>query len=184
MEGTIGEIKMFAGDYAPRGWAMCNGQLLTIDQNNNLYAVLGNTYGGDGKTTFALPDFRGRIPIGSGEGPGLSKRKLGEKGGEETITLTEQNMPPHNHQLMVSSLPPTTPAVNRTNSPKDSLLGDYPATAQIYYKSTASDKLNTMHPDVIATTGASQPHTNMPPFLGIHFIICIAGSYPFKMDEI
>ena len=180
MEGTLGEIRMFAGSFAPKNWAFCDGQQLQIKTNNALFLIIGAVYGGDGKNTFYLPDFRGRMPIGQGQGKGLLQRTIGEKGGVETITLTEANMPPHKHGFMVSTLPTATPAVNKTNLAKDSILGDYPAATPVYYKKTTGDALTKMHPDVISTVGDSKPHTNMPPFLGINFIICLIGDFPQK----
>ncbi len=101
MEGMIGEVRMFAGNFAPRSWALCEGQLLPISQNTALFSILGTTYGGDGRTTFALPDLRGRVPIQQGNGPGLSSYNLGLKGGHEQVTLTEPNMPSHNHLVLI-----------------------------------------------------------------------------------
>lgn len=121
MEELMGTIKMFAGNFAPRGYALCNGQMLAISQNQALFSILGTTYGGDGRTTFALPDLRGRVPLGPGQGPGLSNRQPGEKAGNETSTLSVANLPAHNHTLSANS------GAGNTNSPQNA----FPALSQV-----------------------------------------------------
>lgn len=174
-EQYLGEIRMFAGNFAPRGWAFCQGQLLSIAQNTALFSILGTTYGGNGQTTFALPDLRGRLPMQPGQGPGLSSRTLGEQGGTETVTLLANQMPAHTHPLLASG--------NQGDqfSPEGSVnavLVD-PNTQQPanLYAATPSTPMN---PAAIGPAGGSQPHNNMSPFLCINFIIALEGIYPSR----
>ncbi len=172
-EPFIGEIRMFAGNFAPRGWAFCNGQLLPIAQNSALFSILGTTYGGDGRTTFALPDLRGRAPMQWGDGPGLTPRPLGEKGGAENVTLIASQMPSHNHVLSASSqqgdqFSPegNVPAV---------LLSATTGQPENLYHATPN---TTMASQALGVTGGSQPHNNMQPFLCVSFIIALVGIFP------
>jgi microcystin-dependent protein len=160
----VAEIRIFAGNFAPRGWALCNGQLLPISQNTALFSLLGTTYGGDGKTTFGLPNLQGRAPMQPGQGPGLSPRELGESGGSPTASLTVAQMPAHSHPQQVSSQSATT----GTPGPSVTLAM---ASSNIYRD--AGDLVLTG-----ATTGQSQPHENMQPFLVFNFIIAMQGIYP------
>jgi microcystin-dependent protein len=166
----LGEIRMFAGDFAPVGWALCNGQLLPIAPNEALFQLIGTTYGGDGETTFALPDLRGRLPVSQGQGPGLSNYTLAELGGTETVTLTPAQMPAHSH------LPRARAGAGTS---------DVPATRVWAAPSEPSAKIYTggapdagMNPAVIKSSGGGLPHDNMPPFLAIHFIIALEGIFP------
>src|SRR5215213_8842465 len=182
MEGTIGEIRMFAGTFAPRNWAFCAGQLMSISQNTALFSILGTTYGGNGQTTFALPDLRSRVPVGSGQGPGLSNISLGEVSGTETVTLLTTQMPAHTHTA--------TATVTGTITPKcldDAGLGDapgsaYPAgatTAGKIYTSAAQQPDANMGSSPISATatvtigpaGNSQPVPIRNPYLGMNYII-------------
>jgi microcystin-dependent protein len=165
-EPLLGEIRMFAGNFAPQGWALCDGQLLQISQNTALFSILGTTYGGNGVSTFALPDLRGRFPIGVGQGTGLTSRLLGEQGGEETVTLIEDEMPSHTHLAGGQS--------NTGNRPKPT--GRVPAANVNAYSTLAPD--TTLSPSFIQPAGGDQPHNNMPPYLGITFIIALQGIYP------
>ena len=169
----IAEIVMFGGNFAPRGWAFCDGQLLPIAQNTALFSILGTTYGGDGRTTFALPDLRGRVAMhaGGSTGPGLSSRPLGQKGGVETVTLTVQQMPNHTHQLM------GTAERGDSTSPAGSTLADDPREDQ--YKS-GSPALVGMSAGAVGSTGGSQPHTNVQPFTCVNFIIALVGVFPSR----
>lgn len=166
MEPFIGTILLFAGNFAPRGWAFCNGQIMSISQNSALFSILGTTYGGDGHTTFALPDLRGRTAIGMGAGPGLTPRTEGEQGGSETVTMTVNNMPAHNHTI--ASL----------NAPGDQSLpsGNYLAGATAYSSRTDS----TLNAQAVSVAGGSQPVSIMPPFLGLNYIIALEGIYPSR----
>jgi microcystin-dependent protein len=168
-EPFVGEIRMFAGNFAPRGWAFCDGQLLAVSQNDALFSLLGTIYGGDGRTTFGLPDLRGRIPIHAGHGPGLSERRLGAKSGEEKVTLTVNQLPSHGHPLHATQ----TTADNRQP------IGLAPATSTGQVYSEIFDP-QTMSPEAISKTGGSRSHTNLMPFLCIHFIIALVGIYPSR----
>jgi microcystin-dependent protein len=176
MEPFIGEIIMFGGNFAPRGWAFCNGQLLSVSQNTALFSILGTTYGGDGRTTFGLPDLRGRAPVHEGRGPGLSDQRLGAKGGVETNNLTTANLPPI--PLKVSSANATQSAATAGSSiaTPGSLSGR---------TFTATEGFNTSTPDV-ALNGASvqggnsTPVNNMQPYQVVSFIIALQGTYPSR----
>lgn len=165
MEPLIGSIMMFAGDFAPQGWALCDGQLLPISQNQALFSIIGTTYGGDGKTTFALPDLRGRVPVQQGTGSGLSHYGLGAKGGRETVTLTVTNLPAHNHSCSAS-----------TGEPDEGTAGGYALADSKIYSSTAPSQA--MNPNVIGQTGGNQPVDVRQPSLAINFIIALVGLYP------
>ncbi len=162
-EGFIGEVKLFAGNFAPRGWALCEGQLLAISSNTALFSILGTTYGGDGRTTFALPDLRGRVAIGPGTGPGLSTYRLGQRSGSETNTMLVNNIP-----AMTYGIPAYTAEEFR------------PGTIE---KGTASI-LTTGHKsnETFKTTinGRSQSMNNMQPSLGMNYIICLYGTFPSR----
>ncbi|MGR8935953.1 MAG: phage tail protein [Gammaproteobacteria bacterium] len=169
-EPFVGEIRMFAGNFAPRGWAFCDGQLLAVSQNDALFSLLGTIYGGDGRTTFGLPDLRGRLPIHAGDGPGLSPRPLGAKGGEESVTLTVNQLPSHEHPLQASQGPATdTRPVG--NAPAQAPAADVWST-----RSPAVD----MAADSISYIGGSRSHTNLMPFLCVNFIIALFGIYPSR----
>jgi microcystin-dependent protein len=179
MEGTIGEIRMFGGNFAPRPWAFCAGQLLPISQNTALFSILGTIYGGDGRTTFGLPDLRGRTAMSAGRGPGLSNFSEGQQGGTESATITVANLPSHNHPLNVSNAPGTS------STPVDS----YPAQAQVQverggvvhdvnaYGSTTN---STMAPSVIGLNGGGTPVPIRNPYLAVYYIICLQGAYPSR----
>jgi microcystin-dependent protein len=164
-EPYLGSIILFAGNFAPRGWAFCNGQLLAISQNTALFSLLGTFYGGDGRTTFALPDLRGRAPIHAGQGPGLSSYDLGELGGVEAVTLISTQMPVHTHSQ------PATNGEQTTNRPSSAL----PARGGVY--SNESDG-STLRP--VSSAGGGQPHQNMQPYLTLNYIIALAGIFPSR----
>ncbi len=171
-EPFIGEIRIFAGNFAPRGWQLCQGQILPIAQNTALFSILGVTYGGNGQTTFALPDLRGRYPMQQGQGPGLSPRALGEQGGTETVTLLSNQMPAHNHALVCSN------AQADQGTPEGNVLAaDQGGTT---FNFVAAPINATMNPVTIGVAGGSQPHSNMSPFLAINFIIALEGIYPSR----
>ena len=164
----IGEIRMFAGNFAPAGWAFCDGQLLPIAENDALFVLIGTTYGGDGQETFALPDLRGRIPVHNGQGPGTSNYVIGEIGGVESVTLTTNQIPNHNHPVFASG-----------NNATDALPGGkVPAVpeSETYVIPDGSTTVVNMTTATIA--GGSQPHDNMMPFLCINFIISLFGIFP------
>ena len=172
MDGYYAEIRMFAGNYAPRGWMFCHGQLLPIEPNQALFAIIGTFYGGDGDTNFALPDLRGRVPMSFGQGPGLSNYDVGQSGGVESVNLNTTQIPAHNHALSASN------AAGTATSPS----GNHPA---VVVDPTAnpmsaygSGTLVPMNAASIGSTGGSQPHTNLQPHLVVNFIICIEGIFP------
>jgi microcystin-dependent protein len=171
-EQFIGEIRMFAGNFPPRGWQFCQGQILSIAQNTALYSILGTTYGGNGTTTFALPDLRGRYPMQPGQGPGLSPRTLGEQGGSETVTLLANQMPAHTHSLNVSS------QAGEVETPVGTVLAADTTAAVLNYRSAPID--GTMNPAAIGVAGGSQPHNNMSPYTCVNFIIAVEGIYPSR----
>ncbi len=173
MEGTIGEIRMFAGNFAPRNWALCQGQILSIAQNTALFSILGTTYGGNGQTTFALPDFRGRTAVGPGQGPGLPNVTLGEVAGETTHTLTSTEMPQHTHLMQVN---------NSTSNMATTGSGNYLNSKTESGESTSSSggALVNLNANAVGIAGSSLPHNNMPPYLGMNYIICLFGIFPSR----
>ena len=189
MEGTIGEIKMFGGNFAPRSWALCEGQLLSISANTALFSILGTTFGGDGRTTFALPDMRGRVPMGPGTGPGLSPRRLGEKGGTETDTLTVAQLPAHNHAASgnLANAQATPQALADAGTSEDP-TGAFMAASSSGDKIFASNQDANMAPVpvsgsvqiTVANTGGNQPINNVQPYLAVNFIICLQGIFPSR----
>lgn len=169
----IAEIRMFAGNFAPRGWAFCEGQLLPISANTALFSLIGTTYGGDGRTNFALPDLRGRVPVGVGTGPGLSPTRLGELSGSENATLTTANLPSHTHSVTA------TTAAGTSNTPG----GNVPAGTGLFdneYAVPTDGSATTMHPSMIGNTGGSQSFSIEQPSLGMHYIIAIFGVFPSR----
>lgn len=169
-EPLMGQISMFAGTFAPRGWLFCHGQLLPIAQYNALFSIIGTTYGGDGRITFALPDLRGRVPVGQGQGPGLSPRDLGETSGNENVTLTISNMPAHTHQLNAST------AVGTSNVPTGNVL----ANTSVLDKEYNGSPNTAMNNASIGISGSNAPVTIMQPFQTFNFIIATEGVYPSR----
>jgi microcystin-dependent protein len=169
-EPFVGEIRMFAGNFAPRGWAFCDGQLLAVSQNDALFSLLGTIYGGDGRTTFGLPDMRGRIPIHAGHGPGLSERRLGAKGGAESVTLTVNQMPSHGHP------PRADTGIGIDSTPVDKVTATS-QTVAIYADVPADTNMSTA---AVTHVGGSRSHTNLMPYLCVHFIIALFGIYPSR----
>jgi microcystin-dependent protein len=169
----LGEIRIFAGNFAPTGWALCNGQLLSISQNTALFSILGTTYGGDGRSTFALPNFQGNVPMHAGSGAGLTPHVLGETGGVTTVTLLSNQIPSHSHTFNCSS-----GTKGETNVVTGNLLADEKTgTITTYATSTDGTRMN---PNTLQTTPASQPHDNMQPYLGLTFIIALRGVFPSR----
>lgn len=167
MEPFIAEIILFAGNFAPRGWAFCDGQLLEINQNQSLFSILGTTYGGDGRTTFALPDLRGRVPMHFNEGPGLSKRKIGEKGGSEQNTIAVDQLPAHQHIEFASESANT-----------DVIDGNYlSGTGSNVFSSTTNVQMNA---NAVANTGGGKPLDNVQPFACLNYIIATQGLFPSR----
>ncbi len=173
-EPFIAEIRIFAGNFAPRGWAFCDGQLLPIAQNTALFSLIGTTYGGDGRTTTALPNLQGRAPMHPGRGPGLTSRRLGERVGVETVTLSEAQIPSHTHTARGTSSNGTAGAAPTNTS---SFGKDFNPRA--YHPATTSNLVD-MASETLSTTGGGQPHTNLQPFLTLNFIIALQGLYPSR----
>lgn len=182
MEGTIAEIRMFAGNFAPLSWALCQSQILSIAQNTALFSILGTTYGGNGQTTFALPDLQGRIPIGAGQGGGLSHYSLGQVSGSETNTILNSEFPAHNHALNGSITMMATAAAGDSDTPQSK----YPATlAGTEMYSTANNgsglgNMNTVLTAQPAGQASPNPVNNIQPVLGMYYIICMSGVYPAR----
>lgn len=170
-EPFIGEIKLFGGNFAIIGHAMCQGQLLSIAQNTALFALLGTTYGGDGQTTFGLPDLRGRIPLHQGTGPGLTTRTIGEVSGTENVTLLTTQLPAHTHNMNSSA------AIGNAVNPANNFWASQPSLAQ--YASTATVASN-MKANAISNTGGSQPHNNQQPYIAINYLIALIGIFPSR----
>lgn len=163
----IGEIRMFGGNFAPAGWAFCSGQLMPISENDTLFALIGTTYGGDGQQTFGLPDLQGRLPMHMGTGAGLSTRTIGENGGVESVTLTTQQMPIHNHAPL---------AVSGNGNQATPQNGVWAGAAASRYSSSAPNLA--MNNTLVGGAGGSQPHENLMPYLTISFIISLFGVFP------
>lgn len=164
----VGELRLFAGSFAPLGWALCQGQQLAIADNETLFQLLGTTYGGDGQNTFALPDLRGRVPVHQGSGPGLSNRVIGQSGGTERVMLTAAQMPTHTHAAMASKAAAQAaagPSGNVLAASSVNLYGNGPPTTA-------------MGAGAVAPAGDGQAHDNMAPFQAIHYIIALVGVFP------
>lgn len=166
----VAEIRIFGFNFAPKGWAFCDGQLLPLSQNTALFSLLGTTYGGDGKSNFALPDLQGRVPMHPGQGPGLSLHDLGETGGSDMVTLLESEIPAHSHMLMASNE-----------------VGDYPTpdgasfsrvTTDNIYQSDTNTNLVSMSDQALAPAGGDLPHNNLQPYLTVSFCIALQGVFP------
>lgn len=167
-EPFVGEIRMFAGNFAPRGWAFCDGQLLAVSQNDALFSLFGTIYGGDGRTTFGLPDLRGRLPMHQGTGPGLSPRRLGARFGAENVTLTTNQIPNHTHDLRSTARAGTTDIAANHNIAR---------TREDQFGPTDDDLLAST---TLANTGGSRSHTNLMPALCVNFIVALIGVYPSR----
>jgi len=171
MDPFVAEIRIFPFNFAPKGWAFCDGQIMPLSQNTALFSLLGTTYGGDGKSNFALPNMQGNAPMHPGQGPGLSLHDLGETGGSETVSLLESEIPSHTHALMASS----------TNSSKPSPGGNALTRVQsgaTPYAPAAGAPLAQFSGSALAPAGGDQPHNNMQPYLTLNFCIALQGVYP------
>jgi len=180
MEGTIGEVILFAGNFAPRNWAFCNGQLLAIASNTALFSILGITYGGDGRTTFALPDLRGRVPVSAGTGPGLSTHWLGSRSGTETVTLTHLQIPSHTHSAQSIIETPCYAGDGNEDTPAGNYLANDAGRPKEFNATADSYMAPFKNFVTIGYTGGSQPHTNMSPYLTLNYIICLQGVFPSR----
>ena len=196
MEGTIGEIRMFGGSFAPMYWAFCDGSMQSIARNPALFAIVGTTYGGDGVQTFALPDLRGRVPVGVGQGAGLNYVALGEMGGEESHTLTSNEMPGHTHSaspsanantIKVSSAPGANSVVNANDSIAAMVTGSGRTATPVkaFNDAAPSTALNVSSVTIggtmtVAPAGSNQAHSNMQPSIALQYIICLEGIVPSR----
>jgi microcystin-dependent protein len=168
----VAEIRIFAGNFAPKGWATCDGQLLPLSQNTALFSLLGTTYGGNGQTTFALPNLQGAAPMQHGQGQGLSMRDLGEQGGEQAVTLLQTEMPVHSHSLI------GTNQLQQLPDPSNHTLAR--ANANAYVQNPSQGSFTQMNQSALGSTGGNQPHNNMPPYLTLTFIIALQGVFPAR----
>lgn len=171
LEPFIGEVTVYGFNFPPRGWATCDGQLISIAQNTALFALLGTQYGGNGTTNFALPDLRGRVPIHSGQGPGLSNYVQGQTGGSENVTLLTSQMPAHNHSYNAVS------DAGNTSAPAGAYLANTGALDKEY---KTSGTIVAMNPNAIGAAGGGQPHNNMQPYLVLNFSIALQGVFPSR----
>lgn len=169
----VAEVRMFGFNFAPTGWAQCNGQLLPISQNTALFSLLGTTYGGDGKSTFALPDFQGSVPVGQGQGQGLSEYFLGQMSGVQSITLLQSEIPNHTHSIMA-----TNSEIGNLNGPDPLRSLARSSGASAYQTSAVS--LTQLAPQALSLAGGSLPHNNMQPYLTINFCIAMQGIFPAR----
>jgi microcystin-dependent protein len=169
----LAEIRIFTGNFAPKGWALCDGQLMSISQNTALFSLLGTTYGGDGKSNFALPNLQGCAPMQAGQGPGLSLRDLGETGGEQSVTLLQTEMPAHSHTAQGAAAGGQPGPANNAWGQASKGLGS------LYAPSGAQTNVQ-MNLSALSIAGGNLPHNNMPPFLGLTFIIALQGVFPAR----
>lgn len=179
MTPFIGQMMMFGGNFAPRGWAFCSGQLLSIAENTALFSILGTTYGGDGRTSFGLPDLRGRVPVHAGNGPGLTDRRLGAKAGSETNRMTQGQMPSHNHSL--ASVTVRVP-VSEEDANQDEASGQYLANGTFYHNQPDGTYGAGPLPLTgnMSSVGNSNDINNIMPFQAVHYIIALQGTFPSR----
>ena len=168
----VAEIRIFPFNFAPRGWAWCDGQILPLSQNTALFSLLGTTYGGDGKSNFALPNLQGRAAMHPGQGPGLSLHDLGETSGSETVTLLESEIPSHSHAMRAST------DTADTNEPTGNVLAQALGRGSNVYQSTTNADIVQMAPEALAPAGGDAPHNNLMPYLTFYFSIALQGVFP------
>ena len=177
MEGVIGYTTAFAGNFAPKSWAFCQGQIMSIAQNTALFSILGTTYGGNGQTTFALPDLRGKAVVGAGQGPGLSNYDLGQQGGTETATLNITQLPAHVHPVQVV----ITPKINGTTNSASPVNAVYATGTNNLYNFSPSTQMQSFPGTLTAgPAGNGQPFPNMHPVLVLNYVICLQGVFPAR----
>lgn len=174
VEPYVGEIRIFAGNFAPRNWSFCDGQILAISQHDQLFSLLGVMYGGDGRTSFGLPDMRGRIPMHAGTGPGLSQRVQGARPGVEKVTIAKESMPTHSHVMQCSN------SVASTKNPVSQVPGNGGTVGLYYSNVTDATKIADMQDGTLIDVGGTQPHSNLMPALCMYYIISMMGIYPSR----
>jgi microcystin-dependent protein len=172
MDPFVAEIRIFPFNFAPKGWAFCDGQILPLSQNTALFSLLGTTYGGDGKSNFALPNMQGNVPMHPGQGPGLSLHDLGETGGSDTVTLLESEIPSHSHAFMVSN------QQSDVQQPQSSVALGRTVGATPFVTGSPTPALVQMSPNSLSPAGGDQPHNNMQPYLTFYFCIALQGVFP------
>lgn len=173
MDPYIGDIRLFAGNFAPVGWVLCDGALLNISEYDALFALIGNIYGGDGVTNFAVPDLRGRVPVGQGTGPGLTPRTLGSQFGTEAVTLLQQQLPVHSHSFNAST------AAASASVPTQNVFAQT-AVDTIYTDVPSQPDLQTMNAASVQNSGGTQPHNNIMSTTAINYIMCVQGVFPSR----
>jgi len=179
MDGVLAVIWMFGGNFAPRNWALCQGQLLPISQNTALFSLLGTIYGGDGRTTFQLPDFRGRMAIGDGNGPGLSNRNIGQIGGQESVILNPTQMPSHSHVATTNVQVGVNNAAGDEGNASGQIIANH--TGGFSEDLSAGSFLGgASGTTTVQNTGGNLSHNNMPPYLVVNYVICLAGLFPSR----
>jgi microcystin-dependent protein len=167
----VAEIRIFGFNFAPKGWAFCDGQILPLSQNTALFSLLGTTYGGDGKSTFGLPNIQGSAVMHPGQGPGLSLHDLGETGGNDTVTLLESEMPSHSHAMVAS----TQPGEDAAPNPTEALARSVGASL---YQTTTNQNIVQLSDNALTSSGGDQPHNNLQPYLTLNFCIALQGVFP------
>jgi microcystin-dependent protein len=177
-EAMIGEIRMWAGNFAPKNWSFCNGQIISIASNTALFSILGTTYGGNGTTTFALPDLQGRVALSSGAGPGLTNRSLGEVGGEETVVILTSEMPAHTHSGVTLPCDSNFVDSDKGTPVNNAFAGTDPNSGGRAMYASASNAF--MGATLTDPAGQSNPHSNIQPSLAVSFIICLRGVFPAR----
>jgi microcystin-dependent protein len=170
----LGEVRIFAGNFAPAGWALCNGQLLPISQNTALFSLLGTNFGGDGRTTFGLPNLQAAAPLAAGQGIGLTPRSTGETGGVPVVALSASQLPAHTHAAMGTASPGTSP------DPANAVWGIAAVARGTTMYASAAGAMSQMHAQALSPSGGGQPHINLPPYLGLTFIIALQGIFPAR----
>ncbi|NGM36096.1 phage tail protein [Methylobacterium sp. DB0501] len=178
-EAFIGQIMLYGGDWAPKDWAFCAGQTMHIQDNPALYSIIGTKYGGDGVQTFKLPDLRSRVPVGQGQGTGLSAYAMGATGGVETVALSSDQMPSHTHDITAMNV------LGTLSNPSNAFLAQTADPSGIQpnapsYAPSAATGAVTLNPYAVSAAGASAPHLNLQPFLVLNYIICVNGYYPMR----
>jgi microcystin-dependent protein len=174
----LAEIRIFSGNFAPKGWALCNGQILPLSQNTALFSLVGTTYGGNGESNFALPNLQGSAPMQQGQGPGLSPRVLGETGGEQFVTLLPSEIPSHGHSLSATTTKGSTATSANNQLALASAGGGKTSAGNVVNYYSTNNATTQLNPFALSIAGGSQPHNNMMPYLGLTFIIALQGIYP------